>query len=99
MMSLNSKLAGLSIEDAIRLRWALRDIKAKRTKMSPVSDLDPKTLIEKGLVEMRDDLAVSAQAAGFELVQVVGRRAVDDDGRASTKSRLFRVCRHFALVT
>jgi hypothetical protein len=58
MMSANSKLAGLNIEDAIRLRWALRDIKAKRTKMSPVSPDDIRTLIEMGLLEMHDAIPI-----------------------------------------
>ena len=51
-----SLLAGLDLDTAIRLRWALRDIKAKRTKLTPVSPSDLKTLIEMGLVEMRDDV-------------------------------------------
>ena len=50
-----SPLTGLDLDTAIRLRWALRDIKAKRTKLTPVSPSDLKTLIEMGLVEMRDD--------------------------------------------
>ena len=50
-----SPLAGLDLDTAIRLRWALRDIKAKRTKLTPVSPSDLKTLIEMGLVQMRDD--------------------------------------------
>jgi hypothetical protein len=33
----------------------LRDIKAKRTKLSPVSPEDLQTLIGKGLIEMRDE--------------------------------------------
>jgi hypothetical protein len=33
----------------------LRDIKAKRTKLTPVSPSDLKTLIEMSLVELRDD--------------------------------------------
>ena len=41
-----SPLAGLDLDSAIRLRWALRDIKAKRTKLTPVSPSDLKTLIE-----------------------------------------------------
>ena len=49
-----SPLAGLDLDTAIRLRWA-RDIKAKRTKLTPVSPSDLKTLIEMGLVETRDD--------------------------------------------
>lgn len=48
-------LAGLDLDTVIRLRWALRDIKAKRTKLTPVSQSDLETLIEMGLIEMRDD--------------------------------------------
>lgn len=51
----HSPLAGVDLETAIRLRWALRDIKAKRTKLTPVSPIDLETLIEMGLVEMRED--------------------------------------------
>ncbi|MEA2867475.1 MAG: hypothetical protein QOE39_2190, partial [Bradyrhizobium sp.] len=40
---------------AIHLRWVLRDIKAKRTKLSPVNPDDLRTLIEMGLVAMQDD--------------------------------------------
>ena len=36
----------------------LRDIKAKRTKLTPVSPSDLKTLLEMGLVEIRDDAPV-----------------------------------------
>jgi hypothetical protein len=50
-----SPLAGLSLDGAIHLRWVLRDIKNERTKFSPVSPDDLRTLIEMGLVEMRDD--------------------------------------------
>ena len=49
-------LAGLSLDAAIRFRWVLRDIKAKRTKLSPLSPEDLQTLIEMGLVEMKDDI-------------------------------------------
>jgi hypothetical protein len=51
-------LAGLSLDTAIHLRWVLRDIKGKRTKLSPVSPDDLQTLIEMGLVEMREDLTL-----------------------------------------
>jgi hypothetical protein len=51
-----SRLAVLSLERAIHLRWVLRDIKAKRTRLSPVSLDDLETLIEMGLVEMEDDV-------------------------------------------
>ena len=45
----------LDVDTAIRLRWALRDIKGKRTGLMPVSADDLKTLVELGLVEMRGD--------------------------------------------
>jgi hypothetical protein len=49
-------LDGLNLDMAIHLRWVLRDIKANRTKLSAVSPDDLQTLIEMGLVEMRDEL-------------------------------------------
>jgi hypothetical protein len=54
--------ARLSLERAIALRWMLRDIKAKRLKLSPVSEADLATLTELGLIEMRDDGPVLTQA-------------------------------------
>ena len=50
-----SPLVGLDLDTAIRLRWALRDIKAERTKLSPVRPDDLRMLAELGLIEMRDD--------------------------------------------
>jgi hypothetical protein len=61
-------LDGLNLDIAIRLRWVLRDIKAKRTKLSPVSPDDLQTLIGMGLVEMRDEAP---------LVTNEGERALD----------------------
>ena len=61
-------LAGLSLERAIRLRWALRDIIAKRTEVAPVSPKDLQALIELRLIEMRDELPV---------LTVEGRRALE----------------------
>jgi len=55
-------LADLGLERAIALRWVLRDIKAKRLKMSPVSTLDLNILTELGLIEMRDDVPVLTNA-------------------------------------
>jgi len=43
------------------LRWTLRDIKAKRT-MFPVNPDHLRTLIELGLVEMRDDVPAITNA-------------------------------------
>ena len=54
----DSPLAGLSLDTAIHLRWVLRDIKGRRTKFMPVSPDDLRTLIEMGLIEMRDEVPV-----------------------------------------
>ena len=54
--------AHLGLERAIALRWTLRDIKAKRLKLSPVSAADLNILIELGLIEMRDDVPVLTNA-------------------------------------
>ena len=51
-----SLLAGLDLDTAIRLRWAMRDVRAKRTKLSPVSENDLAALIDLGFVEMREEL-------------------------------------------
>ncbi|XIA64886.1 hypothetical protein ACFIOY_40105 [Bradyrhizobium sp. TZ2] len=53
-----SPLAELDLDTAIRLRWALRDIKAKRTILTPVSPTDLTVLIEMRLVEKHDDALI-----------------------------------------
>jgi hypothetical protein len=50
------------LEKAIALRWTLRDIIAKRLKLTPVGDDDLRTLTELGYVEIRDDTPVVTQA-------------------------------------
>ena len=65
----SSPWTGLDLDTAIRLRWALRDIKGKRTKLTPVSPGDLETLIEMGLVEMRDDAPLLTNAAHQALDQ------------------------------
>ncbi|MET3838001.1 hypothetical protein [Bradyrhizobium sp. OAE829] len=49
-----SLLEGLGLETAIRLRWAMRDIRAKRTKLTPVSENDLAALMDLGFVEMQE---------------------------------------------
>jgi hypothetical protein len=51
-----SLLAGLDLDTAIRLRWAMRDIRGKRTKMLPVSENDLAALIDLGFIEMREGI-------------------------------------------
>jgi hypothetical protein len=51
----------------------LRDIKGNRTSMSPVSPDDLRTLIEMGLVEMRDEVPVLTNK---------GHRAIEGQAKA-----------------
>jgi hypothetical protein len=54
--------AELGLERAIGLRWALRDIQARRLKLSPVSDEDLRTLTGLGLVEVHEEGLVLTSA-------------------------------------
>jgi len=58
----DNPFAEFSLETAIGLRWSLRDIQARRLKLSPVSDQDLDVLSELGLVEVRDEGPVLTQA-------------------------------------
>jgi hypothetical protein len=55
-------LSNFDLEKAIALRWALRDIVAKRLKLTPLRQDDLETLIELGFVEMRDGAPVATQS-------------------------------------
>jgi hypothetical protein len=55
-------LANFDLEKAIALRWALRDIVAKRLKLAPLKQDDLQTLIELGFVELRDGVPVVTQS-------------------------------------
>lgn len=59
---MDNPFAEFSLEKAIDLRWTLRDIQARRLKMSPVSDEDLAVLTKLGLVEVRDEGPVLTQA-------------------------------------
>ena len=58
----DNPFAEFSLERAIGLRWSLRDIQARRVKMSPVNDEDLRLLTGLGLVEVRDEGLVLTQA-------------------------------------
>ena len=62
MTNNQNPFAHLGLERAISLRWTLRDIKAKRLKLSPVSESDLSILTDLGLIEMREDVPVLTQA-------------------------------------
>jgi hypothetical protein len=56
-----------TLEKAIALRWILRDIKAKRLKLSPVAENDMRALTELGLVEIVNDVPMLT-AAGHSVL-------------------------------
>jgi hypothetical protein len=58
----DNPFAKLGLERAIDLRWTLRDIQARRLKMSPASDEDLCVLTELGLIEEREEGPVLTQA-------------------------------------
>jgi hypothetical protein len=62
-------LASLGLDNAIRLRWALRDIKGKRLKLTPVAPNDIRTLIDMGYVEMKNDEPVVTDA-GLQQIEI-----------------------------
>jgi hypothetical protein len=52
----------LDLQQAIDLRWTLRDIKAKRWVLSPINPSHLEKLMALGLVEMRSDFPVLTNA-------------------------------------
>jgi hypothetical protein len=60
-------LAGLGLDNAIRLRWVLRDIKGNRIKLSPPAPEDLRTLIDMGYVETRNDVPFVTSAGLGEM--------------------------------
>jgi hypothetical protein len=46
---------GLDLQEAIDLRWTLRDIRAKRWKLSPLNPSHLEKLKSMNLIEMHDD--------------------------------------------
>jgi hypothetical protein len=54
--------ADLGLEQAIGLRWTLRDIAARRWVLSPINPAHLETLIAMDLVEMRDNVPVLKQS-------------------------------------
>jgi hypothetical protein len=62
-------LASLGLDYAVRLRWALRDIKGKRLKLTPVDPNDMRALIDMGYVEIQND-APAVTSAGLHGIEV-----------------------------
>ena len=62
-----SLLKSLPLDDAIRLRWALRDILARRFIITQLDPADLETLIRLGCVEMKTDMPVVTMAGMEEI--------------------------------
>jgi len=62
-------LASLGLDNAIRLRWVLRDIIGKRLKFSPIAPNDLQTLIDLGYIEMKDELP-TVTIAGLDEIAI-----------------------------
>ncbi|MGJ5205254.1 hypothetical protein [Bradyrhizobium sp. HKCCYLR20261] len=60
--AIDDPFADLELEKAIHLRWTLRDIKANRLTLSPVSDEDLSLLAERGLVELGEGVPTLTDA-------------------------------------
>jgi hypothetical protein len=67
MIDHENPFSHLELQQAIELRWALRDIRAKRGKLTPIDPQHLQTLIDMGLVEMRDEEAVIT-ASGLDII-------------------------------
>jgi hypothetical protein len=56
----NRDLASLGSDNAIRLRWALRDIRGQRVKFSSVDPNDIRILVEMGYIGViHDELVIT----------------------------------------
>jgi hypothetical protein len=53
--------------DLIDLRWTLRDIRSNRQRLLPPIPEHVRELVDRGLVELRDDIPVITQAGVDEL--------------------------------
>jgi hypothetical protein len=62
MTSENDPFHDLDLQEAIDLRWTLRDIRAKRWKLFPINPSHLEKLKSTGLVEMRNDDPVLTNA-------------------------------------
>jgi hypothetical protein len=67
MTDISDPFGTLDLKQAIDLRWTLRDIRAKRFKLAPIDPANLQTLMEMGLVEMKDDQAVLTDS-GLDVV-------------------------------
>jgi hypothetical protein len=53
-------LSGLDIQEVIDLRWTLRDIRARRWKLSPLNESHLEGLKSMNLIERHDEEPINA---------------------------------------
>jgi len=58
---------GLNLQEAIDLRWTLRDIRAKRWKLSPINPSHLEKLKSMNLIDMHDDEPLLTKAGSDAL--------------------------------
>jgi hypothetical protein len=64
---MTNPFSDFDLQQAIDLRWTLRDIKAKRWVLSPINPSHLEKLIALGLVEIRNDSPVLSNA-GLDVI-------------------------------
>jgi hypothetical protein len=64
---MTNSFSELDLQQAIDLRWTLRDIKARRWVISPINPSHLETLMALGLVEMRNDFPILTNA-GLDVI-------------------------------
>jgi hypothetical protein len=62
MTASHDPLRDLDLQEAIDLRWTLRDVRAKRWKLSPLKHGHVEKLLDRGLVEMKGEDPVLTEA-------------------------------------
>ena len=60
-------LKSLGLENAVRLRWVLRDITGNRLKLGPPHPNDLRILVDMGFVEIQNDVPVITSAGLREI--------------------------------
>jgi hypothetical protein len=58
MTEVDDPFRDLDRDEAIALRWSLRDISARRWILTPIKAAHMEKLLEMGLIEFRDEIPV-----------------------------------------
>jgi hypothetical protein len=78
---------GLDLQEAIDLRWTLRDIRAKRWKLSPLNPSHLEKLKSMNLIEMHDDEPALTKAGSDAMMNPLGGQATVQPDPNSSPSK------------